>query len=174
MIHIDSYRKGSYTTRTIIFSVLLVASTMLACSAMQKVIDAPGGATELPLTDQTATGTLEIGTPQPSPTITVTSTPPFECPNAPETQLKVGDTGRVTFTEGPAVRLRRDPVVAGSNILKLLADGTKFEVIDGPECVIDPETGAAFVFWQISIPGDPLKGWVAEGDAKEYFIEPVP
>jgi hypothetical protein len=141
---------------------------------MQRVIDVPGGVTEIPLTGQTATVTPEIGTPLPSPTITVTATPPFECPNAPETQFEVGDTGRVTFTEGPSVRLRRDPVVEGSNIIKLLADGTKFEIIDGPECAIDPDSGAAFVFWQISISGGSLKGWVAEGDAKEYFVEPVP
>jgi len=173
MIELDSYRKGSYTTRRIV-SVLLVASVLLACSAMQRVIEVPAGVTEQPLNDQTATVTAVIGTPLPSPTITVTATPPFECPTAPETQFKVGDSGRVTFTEGPAVRLRREPVVEGSNIIKLLADGTKFEVIGGPECGIDPESGAAFVFWQIRISGDPLKGWVAEGDAKEYFIEPLP
>lgn len=153
------------------FPVVLVT---LACSAAQKLANMPTGSPEPASTLPTMGLTQESPGPELTSMPTLAATPVFECLNAPKTQLKVGDTARVASTEGPSLRLRRDPVVDDKNILKLIPEGTKIEIIDGPICFPDPKTGTAFVFWKISIPGDPLKGWVAEGDAKEYFIEPLP
>ena len=154
--------------------ILLLALVTPACSIAQRFIPSPVVVTATPLPTPSATWTPEGWTPGPTPTSTITVTPEFACPNAPEMQLKLGDMARVTFTDGPSVRLRRDPVVVDDNIIKLLGEGTKLEIIGGPECAVVPETGAAMVFWQIRIPGNPLTGWVAEGDAQNYYIEPLP
>ena len=172
-----------------IIFLLLFASVITACTVAERFINVLSGKVETvrvvtatiepgliesPLPGASTTWTPESWTPAPSPTSTLTATPEFVCPNAPKSQLNVGDIARVTDSKGPALRLRRDPVVANNNILKLLRKGTKFEIIAGPECVPVPDTGTSYIFWQIQIPGDPLKGWVAEGDANNYFIEPVP
>jgi hypothetical protein len=154
--------------------VSLVALVTLACAATQRVVILPVEPTASALPSLSPSATPEPGTPEPTSTPTATPTPVFTCPNAPESRLHVGDKAVVASTKGPSLRLRRDPAVEDKNILKLIPAGTELTIIDGPVCASDPKTGVPFVFWQVSIPGETLKGWVAEGDAAEYFIEPLP
>jgi hypothetical protein len=153
----------------LIFFSLISVVVLVSCSMSKRIVILPAAPTETLAVSGSPTTQLSS-----SLTPETTATPEFSCPNAPETRLKVGDRARVTETEDPSVNLRRDPVVAKDNVLKLLSDGTELEIIGGPVCAPIPGTQAAFVFWQISIPGDPLQGWVAEGNAKGYFIELLP
>jgi hypothetical protein len=109
---------------------------------------------------------------QASPTLSPTSS--FECPNVLPTRLEVGGTGRVTYTDSVLTRLRRDPLVANNNIIQLLTDGTLFEIIDGPVCTTVPTTGEAYIFWQVRLISEPIEGWIAEADASNYYVEPIP
>lgn len=142
---------------------------LLACATAQQIAATP---TPVPPT-LTPTLTETLG---PTETPTLTPTPEFTCPNAPETQLKVGDLARVTDGD-PPVRVRTEPIVADEFILTVLVEGTEMEILDGPKCVLNPDTKMNFVFWKVNIPSKqaPLnEGWVAEGDAAGYFIEPIP
>jgi hypothetical protein len=157
----------------IIRCLFLVALVTLACSTAENVKNA--AITAVIFTPQPATTeTPEGGEPGSALTPTETATQAFGCVNAPKMRVKVGDSARVAASQGPALRLRRDPAIANDNILKLLSKGTILEIIDGPLCVTDPNSGDEFVFWKVSIPGNPLQGWVAEGDAQNYYIEPPP
>jgi hypothetical protein len=154
----------------------------LACSVLQKVSNPGIGSTPAAgtpdLTQAGENAATALSTPQPSststPTPTLTATSAVICPNAPPTRLKVGDQAQVTVNKGLPTRLRREPIASDNKYIKLLTDGTNFEIIDGPECATVPDTGQGYVFWKIRLPDDGLTGWVAEGDASGYFIEPIP
>lgn len=104
---------------------------------------------------------------------TITPQPIFSCPNAPRTRLKVGDSARITFTDGSKTRLRSAPS-AGDNVIDNLPEGTEFEIISGPICYPRPERNDSYLYWEISVPSRNVKGWVAEGDLNGYYIEPMP
>ena len=152
--------------------VLLV----LACNLPLQTANSPVAMESTPTeTVPAPTETQAVSTIEPSPAApTLTATMAFECPNVLQTRLKVGNIGRVTYTEGVPTRLRRDPFVVNSNIIQLLLDGTLFKIIDGPVCTIVPDTGQSYLFWQVQLVEDPIKGWIAESDASSYFIEPIP
>lgn len=105
---------------------------------------------------------------------TPTPQPVFSCANAPRTRLQVGDTARITFTDGSTTRLRSAPE-AGDNGVGSLAEGTEFEIVGGPVCYPRPGRNDAYVYWEIVVPSkNNLTGWVAEGDFNGYYIEPWP
>lgn len=104
---------------------------------------------------------------------TATPQPVFSCPNAPRTRLKVGDSARITFTDGSTTRLRSAPE-AGNNGVDNLPEGTEFEIIGGPVCYPRPERNDAYVYWEVSVPSRNVEGWIAEGDLNSYYIEPLP
>ncbi len=111
-------------------------------------------------------------------TMTVLSTPTakpfFSCPNAPRTRLQVGATARVTYTDGSTIRLRSAPE-AGDNVIDQLPEGTEFEIVDGPVCTPRLERSDSYVYWKVTAHArNGVTGWVAEGDAKAYYIEPWP
>lgn|GEM_PF-1042036 len=92
------------------------------------------------------------------------------CPNAPATHLAVGMTAQVTpprsgQSGSSSVRVRAQPGTAGS-VTTTLQSGVTFTIVAGPQCVNN------YLWWQIDVPGA-LSGWVAEGDASGYFIQPV-
>jgi hypothetical protein len=87
--------------------------------------------------------------------------------------LKVGDSARISFTDGSKTRLRSAPS-AGDNVIDNLPEGTEFEIISGPICYPRPERNDSYVYWEISVPSRSAKGWVAEGDLNGYYIEPLP
>lgn len=113
------------------------------------------------------------GNPQIQPTPVGTLIPPTlaptlpavaVCAGAPTSRMALGMVGRITFTDGTSTRLRSGP---GSSILTLMPEGTPFTVIGGPTCQDN------FAWWQIRLV-DGQVGWVAEGNANTYFIEPQP
>jgi serine/threonine-protein kinase len=108
------------------------------------------------------------------PTVQSTKTPRpttaqaanFSCSGAPKTRMGVDIKGRVTYTDGTPLRLRREPFLAlQTNYIRDLSEGTRFTIIDGPVC----EDG--YVWWKIRTNNDHI-GWSAEGDYDDYFMEP--
>src|SRR5258707_7188711 len=83
-------------------------------------------------------------------------------------RLVVGGRGQLTST-GPGqkivpVRVRESPGTK-SKVIAQLEEGLVFQVLSGPECK------DGYAWWQISNQG--ILGWIAEGDATDYFVEPV-
>lgn len=101
-----------------------------------------------------------------------TNAPDFSCPNAPSPRVQVGDSARITFTDGTTTRLRSVPE-AGDNIIDNLPEGTEFKIIEGPVCYPRPGRSDAYVYWKVNVPSRNVTGWLAEGDANGYYIEPL-
>ncbi len=137
--------------------------------------------TPLPSLTPVATNTLEYSptptasdTPVATPTDASTPQGEFACPNAPRSRLQVGDSARVTYTNGLTLRVRQDPIFDKDNVLVQIKEGTQFQIIGGPVCAIITETGMSFVFWQIQVSSPRVIGWAAEGDSVNYYIEKWP
>lgn len=92
--------------------------------------------------------------------------PQQTCGTAPTPRLTVGQGARVTFTNGVPLNVRANP--AGT-LMTQLAEGTGVMVVEGPVCA------EGYFWWRLEFasPGDIAGGWVAEGDADEYYIEPM-
>ncbi len=81
-------------------------------------------------------------------------------------RLEVGRQARVSSADPTPNRVRTDPD-QGSEIIALIYSNHIVQVLEGPVCV------GNFVYWKVAsdaIPGG--SGWTAEGDLKEYFLEP--
>ena len=91
----------------------------------------------------------------------------FICEGAPETRMYVGVLGRVSPESTGRLNVRQNPEVERLNLVEQLPIDTPFTVIDGPICSGD------LIWYRIVFGGDAVRGWVAEGDADEYFIEPI-
>lgn len=81
-------------------------------------------------------------------------------------RLKVGDRAQVSEKSNLPNRVRAGPS-AFEEIFTMLNPGSVVQVIEGPVCA------DGLVFWRVdsaSIPG--RIGWTAEGDGKEYYLEP--
>ncbi len=104
-------------------------------------------------------------TPAPTP-----GQPPSPTSNLPDcaagwSHLRVGDEAVVM--PGDPNLVRSEPQKTDNMIGKLYA-GDRFTIIGGPECA------DGVVFWLVSSPSIPGSyGWTAEGDGKEYWLEPV-
>jgi hypothetical protein len=83
----------------------------------------------------------------------------------PPSRMNVGVTGRVAYTDGAYMRIRKNP---GFNqaILSSVPEGTPITTIGGPFCV-DKVT-----WWKIRT-DKKLEGWMAETQYGVYLIEPV-
>ena len=110
-------------------------------------------------------------TPTPEPTETPTPSGSSQCPASPPQRVDLDMRARVTFTDGTSLRLRKDPIVNATNVLMQIPEGTPFNIIGGPSCWEDGSN--FFTFWQIQLDNNQT-GWVAEGNAIGYFIEPLP
>ncbi len=94
----------------------------------------------------------------------------INCPGALLTRLKVGiEAEIVPSPSGQAPTPTRVRANAGTKyaIVTQLNDGDAFTIIGGPICA------NSYLWWQIKAASG-VTGWVAEGDRKNYFIEPVP
>ncbi|MCI0616979.1 SH3 domain-containing protein [bacterium] len=107
------------------------------------------------------------------PTDTKPPTTPFICSLAPEIRLQIGNKARITFTSGEKTRLRSAPE-GGDNLIATLSEGTELEIIDGPVCYPRPGRSDAYVYWKVHVTTNGLEGWLAEGDADAYYLEPIP
>ena len=113
-------------------------------------------------------------TPTITRTFTITPTLSFSCAKAPLSRVQIDDYVRVTFTDGRPLRIRSSPEVIDENIIELLPEGTRLQIVDGPLCVPNPESGDAYVFWYVRIRSSGLHGWIAEGEPRMYYIEVYP
>lgn len=82
------------------------------------------------------------------------------CDEAPRPHLKIGGKATVVVFQ---VTVRRSP--DGSKI-NLLARDRVADVLDGPICENE------FWWWEIYSAEMDLRGWVAEGDEENYYLEP--
>ncbi len=102
--------------------------------------------------------------------ITPTQAQTSDCKGAPPTQLSVGVRAAVLpVSEGlpvVAVRLRSDAGLKG-RILSELQSGAQMIVLSGPVCQ------DSYLWWQVQLDNG-AQGWVAEGSAQNYFIDPIP
>ncbi len=80
-------------------------------------------------------------------------------------RLTVGNTARVTSPYGLSLKDSPRTGAAGATERALLPFGTVVRVTDGYTCNL------GYLWWQVSLP-DGTTGWVAEGDADEYFLQP--
>lgn len=132
-----------YTTDTVNFSVVYV-TPMGAQFVLPALPDGPGGGANFSGPDSF-------------------QAPP--CGPAPAPRLTVGNSARVTFTNGIPLNVRTAP---GGNLVTQLAEGTVVTVLDGPTCASD------YLWWniQFNTNSGSASGWAAEGDADGYFLEP--
>lgn len=84
------------------------------------------------------------------------------CPGAPTIRITIGKRARVT--NGDALRVREYYGLL-EKINTTLKAGTVIDILRGPMCEDNIN------WWEIKTK-DGLIGWVAEGDLKEYYLEP--
>lgn len=155
-----------------------------ACSELDEPTSIPS-ATRTALADesdvQDAIATIIAQTPSPTPTRTPRATaqatraitPQLQpvpslapaCPSTQRTRLIVGERGRVMDDDPRPLNVREGPST-DFRILGRLETLQIFWVLDGPRCA------GGFV-WFYAERGN-LRGWVAEGDANAYYVEPYP
>jgi WD40 repeat protein len=107
-----------------------------------------------PLVTANPAAPTTMPTPEPAPTVV--------CTGALPSRLTVGSGGRVMDGVGGNVR---DQSAAGGARLSQLDSGSLFTVLSGPVCA------DGFAWWQVE--SDNLTGWIAEGTAEEYWLEPL-
>lgn len=83
------------------------------------------------------------------------------CTGAPPSQVSVGMLARVTFTDGRPLNMRDQP---NGTVIQQIDEGTPFNIVSGPLC------GGDYTWWEIRL-FNRTTGWVAEGDAENYYIE---
>jgi hypothetical protein len=111
------------------------------------------------------TPTVAFGT----PTFVALPTVSAACP-APVPHVKVDQQVSVTVEDWDKLKLRSQAALSSDTILMELPQYTQLRILDGPVCVLSPETNSAYLFWKVAvIPGGEI-GWVAEGDIWHYFI----
>lgn len=82
--------------------------------------------------------------------------------DCPPTRLEVGGQGQVA--PGASNRIRSEASTAGQQVGQIPGGGI-FDVIEGPECA------GGFLWWRVNYQG--TTGWTVEGNAEDYFVEPV-
>ncbi|MBN1565410.1 MAG: protein kinase [Anaerolineae bacterium] len=94
-------------------------------------------------------------------------TGPIDCPDAPAPRLVPGAGGRITLSPPLPSRVRSSPERLSTNQIGSLQPGERFEVISGPVC--DEKNN--WRWWLVK--NSEVEGWVAEGVAGEYWMEPA-
>lgn len=87
------------------------------------------------------------------------------CSGAPKSQVAVGSTARVTFTDGTPTRIRKQPTTSGK-IVGRIPEGTRFLIVGGHNC------SDGYTWWNIELPNG-TRGWMAEGKGGSYYLEPM-
>lgn len=90
---------------------------------------------------------------------------PSECQNAPPTRLTVGGNARVTFTNGTPLNVRTE--ANGAVLATQLQEGAEVSILDGPICA------GGYNWYMVKPLAGETGGWSAEGDADDYWLEPV-
>lgn len=87
------------------------------------------------------------------------------CTGAPASIVTIGTTGVVETVNAVPVLLREQP---GGGQVGLVESGQSVVILDGPSCA----DGFPFTYWRVRVVESGLDGWMAEGDALGYFIDP--
>ncbi|MBI1279036.1 MAG: TIR domain-containing protein [Anaerolineaceae bacterium] len=106
---------------------------------------------------------LSTATPAPSPTPA-----PASCTSDLPSRLYPGARGRVTSsdTDTTAVSVRRGPATTYERIGRV-SPGQTFQVVSGPTC------GEGMAWFEVLYGIGAVRGWLAEGQAGVYFVEPI-
>jgi hypothetical protein len=91
------------------------------------------------------------------------------CRFAPAQRLKVGDTAVMLSSS----YLRTKPLWAEDTRIRLVSPARQakltLKITGGPVCAIYNQ--GEYSYWQVELSSG-AKGWMAEGDLKEYYLEP--
>ena len=106
---------------------------------------------------------LPTATPAPSPTPA-----PASCTTDLPSRLYPGARGRVTSsdTDTSTVSVRRGPATTYERIGRV-SPGQTFQVVSGPTC------GEGMAWFEVLYGIGAVRGWLAEGQAGVYFVEPI-
>jgi len=106
---------------------------------------------------------LPTAAPAPSPTPA-----PASCTTDLPSRLYPGARGRVTAsdTDYTTVSVRRGPATTYERIGRV-SPGQTFQVISGPTC------GEGMAWFEVLYGIGAVRGWLAEGQAGVYFVEPI-
>jgi len=133
-----------------ILSAVLAGSTLGLCGVI--VFIAIAGASS-PAPDERPTAIVVTVTPSP---IVPTATAQPEATASPTPEgLYIGGYARVQGTEGDSLRLRADPGLQ-TTTLKTVAEGTLFEVLEGPG------DADGILWWRLRDLNDGAEGWAAQ------------
>jgi hypothetical protein len=127
--------------------------------------------TDIELATQVATQSSAppIVTPTTSPgehATTGPSTEVPECVGAAPSRLRLGQPARITISNGLPVRMRSRPGTDGE-VIAQVPEGTSVTLLENPVC----EDG--LLWWKVETPTGEV-GYVAEGTADGYLLEPAP
>ncbi|NDJ85822.1 MAG: SH3 domain-containing protein [Chloroflexi bacterium] len=103
-----------------------------------------------------------LPTPSLAPTATPLTPTPFACPGAPPARLVLNNLAEVVSAN--TIRLRANPGLETNTVLNV-SPGEQVLVIEGPTCMDQ------FIWWKVRL-NDDTEGWMAEGNAGQYFLEP--
>ncbi|HYO89499.1 MAG TPA: SH3 domain-containing protein [Candidatus Limnocylindrales bacterium] len=98
-----------------------------------------------------------------------TAEPVTGCLNLQPTRLIVHERGRVSGTDPTPINVRAEPGTNAGQIGQFEA-GVVFYVLEGPACTV------SYTWYRVKARGTDaaLEGWIAEGDARAYFVERYP
>ena len=119
----------------------------------------------------TATPTALFITPTQTPSV-VTATAASACA-APAPHVKIGQQVTVTVENWDKLKLRSKPEISPETVILNLAQFSRLEILEGPECISSAETGDSYWFWKVKVLPSGEVGWVAEGDHSHYYIENI-
>ena len=88
------------------------------------------------------------------------------CAGLVEPRLATDALGRVSSPYGVSLKDRPNTGAAGAAEVMLMPPGTVYTVVDGFQCA------SGYRWWQVRL-SNGTTGWAAEGDAANYFLEPV-
>lgn len=153
--------------------VMLVAVVMVGCAPTPPQATPTSEAT---VTAAASAAATERVTPTPSNTPSPSLTPtPFRfpptlqpqsvCAETPTTRLIIGERARISDEDTTDLNVRAQPGANANNppIAKLQV-GDVVLVVAGPVC------SDRYTWYEVD--GGNVRGWVAEGDADIYYIEP--
>ncbi len=87
-----------------------------------------------------------------------------DCPGAPPSRLIPGETAIVLPDDPTPLRMRAEPSLS-ARVVRELSINTRLNVIGGPTCA------DGYLWYRVEMVGGVGRsGWVAEGDARQYFI----
>lgn len=146
--------------RLIIFLciIMLITNACIADSPERASNTPVAGITPIARNTEQAVNTAQIN---PTPLITLKAR--VTCPQTPPSRLIIQDRGRVSDSNDETLNLRNGPSTS-FDVLLTLEPLAQFIVIAGPTCA------DGFTWFRVRYFG--TIGWIAEGDAEEYYVEP--